>query len=249
MEHLQKPLHLTFPNGRRATAVKVQHPEDLPEALRGVGLQPRPTLVLVGGAGGLSATDLARLRPLFAEALVPLMQTLGGAVVDGGTDSGVMQLMGRARAEAAAEFPLVGVAAIGTVALPDAPGSGPEAAPLEPHHTQFILVPGSDWGDEAPWISRVASALAHGLPSLTVLVNGGEIAWQDVAHSVDAGRPVLALAGSGRTADLLARALRGEVVDERARPVMASGLVQAVELADDTRAFAGTMGRLLGTGG
>jgi hypothetical protein len=48
---------------------------------------------------------------------------------------------------------------------------------------------------------------------------------------VRAGRRVLVVAGSGRTADLLATALRGEAAGERARRLAASGLLSAVDSA------------------
>jgi len=153
--------------------------------------------------------------------------------VDGGTDSGVMWLLGQARAEAGATFPLIGVAATDTVTLP-AEAAIPQAAPLEPHHTHFILVPGSAWGDEAPWLARVASMLADGVSSMTLLVNGGDIAWQDVSESVAAGRPVLVIAGSGRTADTLADALRREATDERAAELAQTGLLHAADLGADS---------------
>ena len=47
---------------------------------------------------------------------------------------------------------------------------------LQKDHTHFILTPGSDWGEEAPWLSRLASVLAGDAPSLTLLINGGAIA-------------------------------------------------------------------------
>jgi hypothetical protein len=140
--------------------------------------------------------------------------------------------MGQARAEAGGTFPLIGVAAEGTVTFPNATNSRSEAWPLEPHHTHFVLVPGSNWGDESPWIARVASILANGLPSVTVLVNGGKIAFEDVSQSIKAGRPVVVIAGSGRTADTLAAALRGEVTDRWASVLVASGLLQAIDLTE-----------------
>jgi hypothetical protein len=53
-----------------------------------------------------------------------------------------------------------------------------------------------------------------------------------VRHSVEAGRPVIALAGSGRIADVLAAAVRGDESDRRARELVDSGLVGAVGVAD-----------------
>jgi SLOG in TRPM, prokaryote len=159
-------------------------------------------------------------------------------VVDGGTDAGVMRLMGRARAETGAAFPLVGVAAAGTISLPGVPPPRPDAAPLEPNHTHFVLVPGSTWGDEARWLARVASALAAGAPSVTVLVDGGETAWEDAAVSVEAGRPVIAVSGSGRAADTLVGAIRGEASDGRARELAISGLLRAADLSAESLAGA-----------
>ena len=67
-----------------------------------------------------------------------------------------------------------------------------------------MIVPGSDWGDESPWITRVASELAGASPVAGLLVGGGDISVHDVEHLVDAGYPVFALDGSGSLADTLA---------------------------------------------
>jgi SLOG in TRPM, prokaryote len=69
---------------------------------------------------------------------------------------------------------------------------------------------------------------------VTVLVDGGEITYADAAASVSAGRPVLAVAGSGRTADALTAAVRGEPSEEPARALAASGLVRELELRKDS---------------
>jgi len=124
---------------------------------------------------------------------------------------------------------MVGVAAVGTVTLPGASPSERTAA-LEPHHTHFVLVPGGEWGDEAAWISRVATALAGPRPSATVLVNGGVTAWRDVEESVAVGRPVIVVDGSGRAADDIAAAVRGAAIGGRGYRLAESGLVQAVSL-------------------
>lgn len=203
---------------------------ELPVALRRIGLdRPRPTLALVGGARGIPVDEMARLRTLFSEVIAPTAERLNLYVVDGGTEAGIMSLIGEARAAVGGTFSLVGVAATGMVALPTQTPIPEDAALLEPHHTHFVLVPGTRWGDEALWISDVASALSDALPSLTLLVNGGEITWLDARCSVQAGRPVLVLDGTGRTADALAAALRGEHGDLRARDLIKSGLIRAVD--------------------
>lgn len=142
-----------------------------------------------------------------------------------------MLLMGEAHAAAGARPPLVGVAAVGSVTLPGGDMPSRDTAPLDPDHAHFVLVPGDTWGAESKWIAAVATALAAGAPSVTVLVNGGEIAYADVERSVAVARPVLVIAGSGRTADEVAAALRGERADERATAMAASHVVAAVSWA------------------
>ena len=135
-----------------------------------------------------------------------------------------MRLVGKARAAAQATFPLVGVAAEGTVVIPGGVPAREDAYPLEPNHSHFVLVPGSEWGDEVPWLGRVAEALAGSAPTATVLVNGGDVARRDVDASVQAGRAVVVVAGSGRAADELADEVRGGL--------LASGLVVVAAPAD-----------------
>lgn len=227
---MSAPFHVGFDDTRTAVAVLVDRPSDIPVAVGALGLHgSRRVIVLVGGAGGLDAGAIDRLRPLFERALVPVAGRFDASVVDGGTDAGVMHLIGRARSRAAATFPLIGVAAAGTVSFPGSRPERADAAPLDPHHTHFVLVPGAEWGAESPWIAQVGTELAGDLPSVTVLVNGGEIAYADVKHSLHAGRPVLAIAGSGRSADKLVSAVRGDPADERVSRLAASGLVRAVD--------------------
>lgn len=230
---MSEPFLVEFENGQQAHAVTIQHPLELAAALDALGLRRSiPVLVLAGGAGRLAPADLERLRPLFFEALVPIVEQLGACVVDGGTDAGVMRLMGQARHQHAATFPLIGVAAASTIVLPGE-NAGAVAAALEPGHTHVVLVPGVQWGDEVPWISDVASVLAAGSPSVTVLISGGTIAYADAAESILAYRPVIAICGSGGTADALAAALCSDTPDERTREFVRSGLLQAIDPAPD----------------
>ena len=234
MNEMEKPARFTFSNGRSALAMRVRHGKELPTALHELGLRSgQPNLVLIGGAGKMNVNGLNGIRSLFVEGLIPAIAALDATVIDGGTDAGIMQLMGQARAITGVTFPLIGVAAAGKVTTPDRVDHSGKATFLEPHHTHFVLVPGTHWGDESPWLFRVADVLAAQAASLTILVNGGEIAWEDVTQSVKAGHPVLVIGGSGRTADALANALRGEATDERAKRLVDSNLLRLVDLTSD----------------
>ncbi len=230
---MDSPRIYTFSEQLAADAIPVSSFAQLPEALAQIGFnRAHPTLVLVGGAGGISEADLHRLQQLFTEVIAPLAERLGVIVVDGGTDAGIMRFIGQARTAIGGTFPLVGVVAVGTVILPDRPPSNPDAAPLEPNHTHFVLVPGSNWGDESTWIAQTAGILSEGNPSVTLVVNGGEITLLDVSYSVNAKRPAIVLEGTGRTADKLAAGLRGEATDRRVQQLVSSGQIQAIHLVN-----------------
>ena len=76
---------------------------------------------------------------------------------------------------------------------------------LAPHYSHFILVPGSQFGDESPWIVDTATSLSRGRQSVTILINGGEVSRQDIELSLEHGHPVIALSRTGRLADELSR--------------------------------------------
>jgi SLOG in TRPM, prokaryote len=132
-------------------------------------------------------------------------------VICGGTDMGVMAEIGQMRLQNHYTFPLVGVAPEKLVTWPDGPPStkflwlGKERWPLEPHYSHFILVPGSQFGDESPWIVDAATILSKGHQAVTILINGGEVSRKDIELSLERGRQVIALSRTGRLADELSR--------------------------------------------
>jgi SLOG in TRPM, prokaryote len=235
-------------SGDAIPIAQVERMGDLAATLRAVGLAPpRPVLAIVGGAAATSDEDYERLRPLFREGLAALAEAGRVAVVDGGTDAGVMRLMGEARTAIAATFPLVGVAPAAKVAVPgDAASTGRTL--LEPHHTHLVLVPGETWEDGAPWLARVASEIAGNANSVTILVDGGDTSWLDAEASIGAERTVIVVTGSGRVADALAGAMRGETSDTRAQALAASGRLLLADLASGAAAVAAIVARVLRVG-
>ncbi len=224
------PAAFACPQGSPASAVGA--------ALAAIGLTgPRPVLILVGGAANLDPKVAVRLRPLFRD-LVPVLDRLGAAVIDGGTDVGVMALMGEARQHGSGRFPLIGIAPRGRV---NAPARFPPAGrdetrvALDPHHSHFLLVPGERWGDESPWLMAAAERLASGRATLMLVAGGGEITRRDILHRLRQASRILALAGSGGTADALVAWRRGEgplPVDDRA--VFPPALVEVLDLTEAT---------------
>jgi hypothetical protein len=237
---MQSSFPIVFQNGRTAQVLNVELGQELATVLSAVSLiENRPVLVVIGGASLISDEDLQRLQRLFSEVLAPLAQELGLIVADGGTDAGVMRLMGNAREEISGTFSLVGVSPVGLVKLPNVEDVSKKLTDLEPHHTHFFLVPGEQWGDESRWLARIASQIAGDCPSVTVLINGGSIALVDAMENLRVHRPLLVIEGSGRLADEIAEAVN--YPDQERRPeiteLMETGEVTLFGLEDSFTEF------------
>jgi hypothetical protein len=172
---------------------------------------PQPIMVIIGGAGLLDEHIQTVLEPFFNCVLAPLAQELGITVLDGGTDSGVIRMMGNARAVVHGDFRLSGVVPQGQARVSCFEGCATSASThnLEPNHTHFFLIPGDSWGMESPWLADFATLIAGEKPSLTILMNGGKASLKDLQANLKAGRLAIVVKGSGRLADQVATALAG----------------------------------------
>lgn len=190
---------------RKTLCVFPEKRADLEQALSELNLgSDFSVIVLIGGAiNKLHAK--ATLRAI--QTIATLAQDLNILVICGGTDMGVMAKIGQVRSQNNYTFPLVGITVEAMATWPGGPPStkflwwGTERVQLEPHYPYFILTPGSQFGDESPWIIDAATYFSEGHESLTVLINGGEVSRQEVQLSLEEGRPILVLSHTGRLAD------------------------------------------------
>lgn len=216
----------------KGKALPVVRPDALSElnaARQKLGFrEAQPVLVIVGGAGGMTEEDIAKVQVFFETHLIPLVNEMNAVILDGGTDSGVMAAIGRARTSSGGKFSLVGIVAR------DIEGVNQM---LEPNHSHFIFCPGGNWGDEAEWIAAAASALAASQPSATILINGGKVAWNDATLSIQYGRPVMIAEGSGRTADVIATTSTGHAIDSQALKLLSTGNVFVANFFKDPERF------------
>jgi hypothetical protein len=201
----------------------------------------RPVVVLIGGAAKLdeSTGDLAAM---IRDGVIATAEAEGATVVDGGTDSGVMALAGKARAELGASLPLVGVAPIAKVGV-DGIAAARGTTALEPNHSLVLLAPGDEWGSEAPWLVNAARIIGANRPVVAVLVDGGPLALQEAMACAAQGWPLITLAGSGRTADVLAAYAGGS--GDATLSAARRGSIHVVELGDGPAALADTLRPLL----
>jgi len=190
--------------------VKCVFPESIDSlelAITELGLKEnRPVIVLIGGY--IQEQHLVATKNAI-DTVAKIAEEKQALVISGGTDLGIMALAGQVREEKQYGFPLVGVTVENLVTWPEGPRSrkfliwGKKRWPLAQYYSHFILVPGNDYGDESPWIIEIAARLSRENQSITILANGGGISRKDIELSLEHGRLVVALAGTGRLADEL----------------------------------------------
>jgi hypothetical protein len=210
---LLSSLHsIKFPNGNIATAVRVNthsEPRLILDALQIPS--PKNLILLSGGAGKMDNTQNARLMQLFNRGIAQVASETQALLLGGGTQSGVMAMLGEGVAARGHKTPILGVSPYGKVTYPEKTDAvtDTDSAPLEPNHSHFVLVETDchshdGWGCETSLMYRLAEVYTKTLPALTLLVNGGAICKQEILHSVRLGIPILIVQGSGRFADELA---------------------------------------------
>ncbi|HJR82172.1 MAG TPA: hypothetical protein VJ821_19015 [Anaerolineales bacterium] len=186
---------LSLKGGKTAGAAYISNDADIGRAVERLQIpHPVNVIVLVGGAGGITALDESAVKKAVA-IVARLAEETGSVVIDGGTQAGIMTEIGSQRKHNGFSFSLVGVVIDSLLARKEAQSA------LDPNHTHFFLIPGQNWGDESVWISKIATHIAGNKKSITVLVNGGRISRTDVEHSLSANRPAFVMRGTGRMAD------------------------------------------------
>lgn len=197
---------------------------------------PTRVLLLHGGASLMSAHGLLAVRTLLEEGVAQAIGRKRVAVLDGGTQTGVAQMMGEGRARAKATFPLIGICPEAEVTWPGGPTASGRHL-LDPHHTHFVLTSGERWGDETPYLFALAEALAADAPSLALLINGGAIAKREILANVACGREIVVTRGSGRLADQIADICSGDLAppDNDFVAIAHKGKITIIELAEGSQ--------------
>jgi hypothetical protein len=239
---------ITFDNGNQAVVVTAGREADAQSILKTLDIaQPQAVIMVFGGAKGLDDSRKARLAELFRNAIAPAVADAGALVIDGGTESGVMAMMGEALARNGRESQLLGIAPAGKVTYPGGPNDAKigDGAPLEPNHSHFVLVESDEWGGETGTMFKLARAL--NVAVATMLINGGQIAESEALQSVRNGWQLLVIEGSGRFADELSTALCGRQIAKSGEvsEIVRSGRVALFHVDDPAEKLRDELSRLL----
>ena len=236
---------------RHSPAFWLSETDEIPALVPQLGLPDYgAVLAVIGSAATLDPQLLPRLAQLFGRGVARAAQQAAAVLVDGGTQAGVMALLGEAVAGLGYRSPLIGVAPAALVSYPQGPANG---VMLEPNHSHFVLTPGARWGDETRTLFGLVKALANpgGLPrpAAVLLVGGGPVARTEVLTAVRLGLPIVALTGSGGLADELAAAwpTRADLPDDPTwAEILADGRVRFYPLKKSVEGLENTLLRELG---
>jgi hypothetical protein len=199
---------IRFPNGNQPQAIippAGTRPADLLQAL---GIQqPNAVILIASGASKMDEQVSLNLSQLCTYGIAPVAASLKALIIDGGTQAGVMAIIGQAVAAQQQRPTLLGIAPVGRVAYPGKATKmlGNEGVSLDPNHSHYILVESNEWGGETETMYDLAKLLSRSCPSVAILMNGGPIAKTEVLHNVRQQRPIIVIEGSGRLADEIAR--------------------------------------------
>jgi hypothetical protein len=203
---------LSLSEGNTARAAHISDDADISKAVEELQIpHPQTVIVLVGGASGITQLDESAVEKAIG-IVARLAEETQSVVVDGGTQAGIMTEIGKQRIHNKYSFPLIGVVFDGRLMKKE-----PQAV-LDPNHSHFILIPGEVRGAESVWISKIATNIAGGKKSITVLVNGGKVSRTDIENSLRENRPAFVMRGTGRLADEIALTANIVAVDISKQP-------------------------------
>jgi hypothetical protein len=200
-----QPQEIVFPNKNAAKLVAASRDTPMASLIEALGISPQPKnlILLIGGADKLDERLASRLTQLFSRGIARAAADAEALIIDGGTQAGVMQIMGQSIVDRGRKSSLLGVAPAGKVTYPGGPSvPANDSAPLDPNHSHFVLIDGNEWGSETETLFELAAGFNK--PVLAILVNGGSIAKDELLQSVRRNWPVIVIEGSGRLADQVA---------------------------------------------
>lgn len=231
---------IQFSPGQFSPAVQIAPGQDVQQVIDTFGLiVPRPVIYIIGGAGAMSAADIARTQEIIDKGIASFAHEHNITVISGGTEAGVMQLIGQTRRYNHYKFPLIGVAPVSKIAYPGWNNPQKEAQ-LDEGHSHFVLVQTADWGGESQTIVNLARRIMGNQKAICILINGGRIAEQEVylATTKDEPRiPIIVLDGSGRAADDIGSAIKtGRTSKAIIKTIIEGGDIRLVSIADGPRA-------------
>src|SRR5262249_44366892 len=156
----------------------------------------KAVVLILGGAAAIDSSVVPRLTQLFGRGIARAAADKGAVIIDGGTQAGVIAIVGDAVEGREQKSPLIGVAPSGQVTYPGGPPL-PAAVQLEPNHTHFVLTEGATSGSETGLMFGLAKALIAKGSGVAILAGGATASKDEVLRTVRLKLPLIVVEGSG----------------------------------------------------
>ncbi|XP_063693719.1 transient receptor potential cation channel subfamily M member-like 2 isoform X10 [Bolinopsis microptera] len=197
---------------------------------------PKPNLLISVTGGAQDFHCPPELEKRFKRGLAKAAKSTDAWITTGGTNTGVMKLVGEAvrGTSFGSQIVTIGVATWGIIKNREQLAVTNErkivkdyetkesrirrGAFLDPNHTHFLLVDNGkqyEYGGEIKFRAALEQKISeryregnYTLPQICILIEGGPNSIKTLLETVKLGNPGLVIAGSGRSADVLAEAYR-----------------------------------------
>lgn len=193
------------------------------------GLAPPDLLLSVtGGARDFALSD--QLKKAVGEGLRCKAKASRLMMITGGTDTGVMRLMGTLCKQGGVDAPLIGFVPLGVVtgrqtfdgntdperrcyySVSSSAKASAASAPLNPRHTHFVLVDSGQvaeeaWGDEIPLRVSMEESMGQ-VPEVLMSLQGGIGTLTTMLKSMQACTRLVLIKGSGGVTDFMIEVVR-----------------------------------------
>lgn len=248
-------IDVSFPNKNIARIVIPSDSDNIETINEMLAIPDYKSLILIlGGADSIGNDIKSSLTQLFDRGIAKAAIHADALVVDGGTKSGVMQLIGEGLAGRDAKIKLVGIVPESLVKYPTKNANGDSSlVELEPNHSHFVLTSGQQWGDETTILYQLVKGWMHRsnnipsskktakktgntgekIPCMALITGGGSISKNEVLYAVRKNIPLIVIAGSGGLADEVAKALVEKTTnpaDPQIAEIVADGNIQVFHL-------------------
>jgi hypothetical protein len=218
---------ICFEHGLSARAVEVALDSDPIVILDQLALDPFPygAMLISGGADDYPPCIVAQTRRAI-ESVIRFAFDRHILLVDGGTNTGVMGIIGEIFAQVKRTSqtkrppPLIGFVPKFMVTYAGAPCEPrcSKPAQLDPNHPYFVLVHGTkEWGGEIDCLFNLVGLISKRIPSIGIIANGGLTTLREAVYSVRQGKELIVFEGSKRAAEVIVAAIDGEPESELTR--------------------------------
>jgi len=211
-------------NGNKAFIIKASFDDSAENIINALELPNKPksvVLVFGGASGSLDTSDVSVsiLHQILDDVLQYAIDN-DGIIIDGGTKSGIMELVGQRASELTqSKKPIIlGVAPAGLISLSKSTkqentedeheddSDENNKVSLDPNHSHFVLVEGDRWGDETIKLFEIATTLStdNDIPVIALLAGGGRISQKEILFCINQNWPIIVIEKTGYLADEIA---------------------------------------------